>query len=428
MIHLSASLSHYKRPEIQEALVEHAANKEVAARFGDNFGKRPEVLQYPSDVLEMAKKGATSFHCSEELWRNPLHLKPLMGRKELDEMRIGWDLVLDVDCKFLEYSKIAADLILKALKHHKIRSLTAKFSGNHGFHIAVPFESFPKEINGAETRLLFPEAAKRIALYIKENITARLASEILELEGGKYNDVAKKTAVPVAQLASVDENNKATLKVEPFLAIDTILLSSRHMYRMPYSMHEKSGLVSIPVAFDEIMEFDKKSASPEAVTVSEIKFLERSKAKPSEEVKEFFTKAFDATFSEPEPEKEGKEYEVPAEAVPEKFFPPCMQKLLKGVDDGRKRALFILINFLSSCGWSHEAMESRLTEWNKQNRQPLHPTYFLGQLRYHKQQRKKILPPNCDNKAYYTDLRVKCPEEYCRFKNPANYARKRANK
>ncbi len=428
MIHLSTSLSHYKKPEIQEALVEHAANREVAARFGDNFGKRPEVLQYPSDVLEMAKKGATSFHCSEELWRNPLHLKPLMSRKELDEMRTGWDMVLDVDCKFLEYSKIAAAIIAEALSHHKIRHLTAKFSGNHGFHIGVPFQSFPKEVNGTETRLLFPEAAKRIALYIKENITARLASEILELEGGKYNNVAKKTGVPVAQLSSVDENNKATLKVEPFLAIDTILLSSRHMYRMPYSMHEKSGLVSIPVAIDEIRGFDKATASPDKISVSDIKFLDRSKAKPSEDVKDFFTRAFDATFKEPEQEKEAKEYEVPAEAVPEKFFPPCIQKLLNGVVDGRKRALFILINFLSSCGWSHDTMESRLTEWNKKNKQPLHPTYFLGQLRYNKQHRKKILPPNCDNAAYYKDLGVKCPEEYCRFKNPVNYSRKKSNK
>lgn len=427
MIHLSTSLQHYKRPEIQEALVEHAANKEVAARFNDNFGKRPDVLQYPSDVLEMAKQGATSFHCSEELWRNPLHLKPLMSRKELDEMRIGWDLVLDVDCKFLEYSKIAAALIIEALSHHKIRSLTAKFSGNHGFHIGVPFQSFPKEVNGIDARLLFPEAAKRIALYIKENITTKLAAEILALEGGKYNNVAKKTGVPVEQLSSVDENNKATLKVEPFLAIDTILLSSRHMYRMPYSLHEKSGLVSIPVALDEIRTFDKKFASPDKVAVSEIKFLDRSKAKPSEATS-LFTKAFDATFKEIEPEKEAKEYEVPAEAVPEKFFPPCIQKLLKGVDDGRKRALFILVNFLSSCGWSYEAIESRLTEWNKQNRQPLHPTYFLGQLRYSKHQRKKILPPNCDNAAYYTDLRVKCPEEYCRFKNPVNYARRKSNR
>ena len=118
MIHLSTALLHYKRADVQQAIVEHASNKEVAARFNDSFGKRPDVLQYPNDVLDMAKKGATSFHCSEELWSNPLHLRPLMNRKDLDELRIGWDLVLDIDCKFIEYSKIAADLIVQALKHH----------------------------------------------------------------------------------------------------------------------------------------------------------------------------------------------------------------------------------------------------------------------------------------------------------------------
>ena len=37
------------------------------------------------------------------------------------------------------------------------------------------------------------------------------------------------------------------LDVEKFLEIDTVLISSRHLYRMPYSLHEKSGLVSLPI-------------------------------------------------------------------------------------------------------------------------------------------------------------------------------------
>jgi len=47
------------------------------------FGKRPDVLQYPADVLELVKQGATSFHASEELWRNPLLLAPSMSRKDI---------------------------------------------------------------------------------------------------------------------------------------------------------------------------------------------------------------------------------------------------------------------------------------------------------------------------------------------------------
>ncbi|MBI2137256.1 hypothetical protein HYU12_01920 [Candidatus Woesearchaeota archaeon] len=427
MIHLSTSLGYYKRPEVQEAIVAHASGKEVAARFNEQFGKRPDVLQYAGDVLDFAKRGATSFHCSEELWGNPLQLKPLMGRKELDELRTGWDLVLDVDCKFLEYSKLAADLIVKALRHKSIKSISVKFSGNHGFHIGVPFEAFPREINGVDIRLLFPDAAKRVALYVQEKIATNLAAAILELEGGLFNNIAAKTGVDVTAISMKNEMGKALLNVKPFLVIDTLLISSRHMYRMPYSLHEKSGLVSVPLPLDGILSFSRDSAVPERVMVSEIKFLDRDKAVVGEASGLFFG-AFEATAKSPVFEAEEKEYEVPAEAVPEKFFPPCIQKLLLGVKDGRKRALFILLNFFASCGWSYEAIGARLVEWNKKNPEPLHPTYFLGQIRYHKQHVKKILPPSCNNPAYYQDLRVKCPEEFCRFKNPVFYARRKSGK
>ena len=433
MIHLSASLGYYKRPEVQEAIVAHAAGKEVAVRFNEQFGKRPDVLQYAGDVLEFAKRGATSFHCSEELWSSPLQLKPLMGRKELDELRMGWDLVLDVDCKHLEYSKVAADLIVKALMHHNIRTLSVKFSGNHGFHIGVPFEAFPREIHGVDVRLLFPDAAKRVALYVKEKIATSLAARILEIEGN-FNSIAAKTGVDVSLISRdkdgnlvKDEAGKVLPNVDPFLAIDTLFISSRHMYRMTYSLHEKSGLVSVPLLPDEILSFSRDSAVPEGVVVSKIKFLDRDKALAGE-ASGLFSDAFDATAKSPVFESEEKEYEVPAEAIPEKFFPPCIQKLLLGVKDGRKRALFILLNFLASCGWGYEAILARLAEWNKNNPEPLHQTYFLGQIRYHKQHVKKILPPSCNNPAYYQDLRVKCPDEICKFKNPVFYARRRSGK
>jgi len=42
MIHLSASLTYYKREDVQKAIIEHGRDKEVAARFNEQFGKRPE--------------------------------------------------------------------------------------------------------------------------------------------------------------------------------------------------------------------------------------------------------------------------------------------------------------------------------------------------------------------------------------------------
>src|SRR3989338_10281382 len=99
-------------------------------------------------------------------------------------------------------------------------------------------------------------------------------------------------------------------------------------------------------------------------------------------------------------------YEDVKEAVPEQFFPPCINLILKGVTDGRKRSMFILVNFLSSLGWGYEQIEQKLEEWNKKNPEPLREVLIKGQTRYHKQQKKKVLPPNCANSMYYKDFRV----------------------
>lgn len=137
---ISTTLKHYKKESVQNAIIESADKKEIAIKFGDKgFGKRPDILTYPKDVLELAKQGATSFHASEELWSNPLQLDPMMKKSEIEKLRVGWDFVLDIDCPIWKIAKIITWLIIKALKEHKISSVSLKFSGNKGFHIGVPF-------------------------------------------------------------------------------------------------------------------------------------------------------------------------------------------------------------------------------------------------------------------------------------------------
>ncbi|MFT4261716.1 MAG: hypothetical protein ACMXX9_04765, partial [Candidatus Woesearchaeota archaeon] len=138
---LATTLSYYKRLEIRKELVKYAKDKEIAIRYKEYFGKRPDILAYESDVLELAKKKATSFHCSEELWSNPLSLRSDIKTKEMDDLRIGWDLILDIDCAHFIYSKLAAYLVVEILKEENIKGITCKFSGNKGFHVAVPWES-----------------------------------------------------------------------------------------------------------------------------------------------------------------------------------------------------------------------------------------------------------------------------------------------
>ena len=422
MIPINVSLSYYKRKDVQEEIIANSQDREVAAKFNENFGKRPDVLRHPNDILELAKQGATSFHASEELWRNALQLDPSLRKHELDNLRIGWDLVLDIDCGVFDYSKVAADLIIKALKFHNVESISCKFSGNKGFHIGVPFEAFPEKIRNEETKKLFPDAPRKIALYIKEMIKKPLGEKIMEFEKNDFNSIIEKTQKKAEEIIYYN-NNVRTLNAEPFLNIDTLLISSRHLYRMPYSLHEKSGLVSMPFNPEKVLIFRKEFAIPKNVRISKHRFLDKANVE-SDEAKQLLMEALDFSVKyETIRLKSEKEFEAPEKALPEELFPPCIKLILNGLEDGRKRALFILINYFTSIGWDYDKIEKTLREWNKKNKEPLREVYLLGQLRYHKQTRKRILPPNCDNEMYYKDIGVKCSEDICaKFKNPVQYS------
>ena len=426
MLSKSTILLHYKRKDIQEEMILHSKNKEVVGSFqGEGYAKRPDVLNYPRDILELAKRGVTSFHASEELWSNPLQLDPMLKKQEMEKLRIGWDLVIDIDCHYWEYSKLITDLIIKALKHHNIDAVSCKFSGNKGFHIGVPFEAFPEKIAGEDVSKRFPEDIKEIALYLKAMIRNVFLKKVFEMEKGDINKIAENLKKEVKNIVTGK-------KLDPgkMIDIDTILISSRHLYRMPYSLHEKSGLVSIPINPDKIMEFEKEMAFPEKVVINpRLRFLDRASVRPNQ-AKELFDRAIAERVNRESrlefQKKEIKEVDIPTEAIPEQFFPPCIHNILKGIQDGKKRSVFVLKNFLISVGWGYEEIEKLIKDWNNKNDEPLRENIIMGQLRYTKQQKKKILPPNCQNQMYYKDFGVCKPDNLCsRIKNPVNYSRRK---
>lgn len=435
---LSVSLKFYKRKDVRDEIVRLAASKEVAIMYGNRgFGKRPDIIQYPNDVLEAAKQGATSFHVSEERWDNTLRLSPTLKKSVLESMRSGWDLVLDIDCKFLEYSMIAADLLIKAIRHHGVKSVSCKFSGNHGFHIGIPFEAFPDNVQGKETKKLFPEGARQIALYLKDMIASHLAKRMLDKDD--IDEISKKSGFPFNELVKKSQSGKHEFDPFKVLEIDTILISSRHLYRMPYSFNEKSGLVSIPIDPDKVLEFNKKDAAPDNVKVSPHIFLDASGAQKNE-AKKLFIQAFDfhmkedddedSMFSKKMSSDKKKGFEQPEIALDERFFPPCIANIRKGLKDGRKRAVFILLNYLTSIGWDYDKIETFIKDWNKKNAQladPLRDNFWVGQLRYHKQKKKGVPPPNCNNAMYMKGIGVCFPDQLCaKIKNPAQYSIRKA--
>lgn len=501
---IATSLSHYKRPRIRERIVSHAEHKEISVMYGaDSFGKRPDVLTYENDVLELAKKKASSFHCSEELWENPLAITTGASRKELNALRIGWDLILDIDCPDWTLSKLITHLFIKALQSHGISAITVKFSGNKGFHIAVPFESFPKQVpfegQLCLTKDLFPEGPRKIALkllsFITENYVKVLDKEqkvIFDEDQtfsfSDFNPLLKKNkkSLVVRQCSDCnklfDQDAFLTAKSKPvyqcercghvskpsgnpelircekcaypvsprlksstracphcgstkpslpqfnlpaIVEVDTVLIASRHLYRMPYSLHEKSGLVSVPIPLDGVLSFNKEAAKPEKVSC-DVPFLERSNVVPNEGA-QLLVRAFDDTYVPLEEQtKSSQVIDVPSDAIGEEFFPPCIQLILQGLQDGKKRALFILVNFLRVAGWSAEQIKNKVYDWNKRNPEPLREQYLKGQLAQIKKGKTPLPPPNCSNKDYYISLLVCKPDDFCpKIRNPAMYARRK---
>ncbi len=428
----STCLKFYKQKEVQNALIEHAQRKEIGVRYSETFGKRPDILQYPKEILALALNGATSLHCSEELWSNPMELSSASSKQDQAELRVGWDLVLDVDCSFLEYSQICTDLIVHFLRYCDVGSISVKFSGNKGFHVGVPFEAFPEQVGSMCTKDLFPDAARKIASYVKENIKETLGKRILELEHNDFAAVKVKVGLPDSDLIRYRTNEWGekipTLNVEKFLEIDTVLISPRHLYRMPYSLHEKSGLVSLPIDPSEILSFDKRSARPEnthKLWLPPRPFLERDLGVGS--ARRLLLQALDFEAKIPavaEAAAKQKQYEEVSITRPitEEFFPPCMKQICNGLEDGKKRALFCLINYLGKIGWNREQIDEYVHKWNtEKNRVPLREVYIKGQLAHFRPGER--LPPNCDNEAYYSSIGTLCnPHDHClKFKNPVNY-------
>jgi len=430
-----ALLQFYARRDVQDAMVALAKDREVAVKYGDGgFGKRPDMIQYPSDVLEFARNGATSFHVSEERWRNPLEIVTGMPKKELDGLRIGWDCVLDIDSPYVEYSQITTYLLVEALKFYGITSVGVKFSGRKGFHILVPFESFPEEVGGIPIEIMFPEGPRMIAAFLEDMIADKLRDSILS--GQSLQEIIKATGKPEKELITVDG------KFNPFAVvdIDTILISSRHLFRSVYSVNEKSGLMSIPVDPNAVQTFKLGSAKIDKVT-TDIPFMR--KAEPGE-ARSLVMQSFD--FSKrPGQEKKrstiimkGKDvfaldaaqqkHDFSQEAInyveiKEEYYPSCIQQLLKGVQtDGRKRAVFVLMNFFNALQYPYEIIDAKLQEWNAKNYEPLREGYLRGQLQSIKRSKTRMLPPNCSNKAYYKDLGVACVGLHCdKVKNPLNF-------
>jgi len=482
---------YYSNPKILDALVKFSANREVVPRYFDGFGKRPDAVQYPSDILGLVSKGATSFHCSEELWNDPLQINSDMNQEEMGKMRKTWDLLIDIDSPYLDLSKLAAKLVIKALEFHGIYNYGIKFSGSKGFHIIVSGKAFPKTFQNQEMKDMFPEWPRAITEYLfdwikpafmkeagkimtlgvseetamhctncgriaQKGIVTRLKCPVCSMEAERKISSGKRKLRCMngncpgiletqqerdyfyCDLCKDPENQKSQLdseknpedfkemrgeKVSEHAKFDLVLVAPRHLFRMPYSLHEKTSLSSIVLKKEQIENFTPRDANPMSAKI--IEYLPENEEgearnllasalewkKGQDIIKEKVDEKYSKSYSK------DRVYEnIEIKDVKEGDFPAPIKKLLLGLKDGKKRGLFILLTFLKSLNFDPEFIINRIKEWNKVNQPPLKEGYVKSQIDWHLKQKKKILPPNYDNEAFYKDLGLldKKPE----VKNP----------
>jgi len=484
---------YYSRKDVQKAMFQFAKNREVSPRFYQGFGKRPDVFYYPGDIYSLTQKGATSFHCSEEIWTDPMKIKTGMSREDANKIRSGWDFLIDIDCEHgIDYSAMVAKAIIKALKKDGIKNLGIKFSGSKGFHILVPWKAFPKEINGEKLTELFPRLPRTLMAYMSHNASEEIKKMLPSNFAEKFKKIVKVKQkcltckgpaenYRLVRFVCKDCGLKEELRIKvgrkskkgqlpickgcnkempivlskgyeictkcgtnsikdpkgfapemtgliEWMGLDALLISPRHLFRMPYSLHEKSGLASVVIEEKDLDEFIKnpdfkeKIANPLSIKIKD--FMPESE---ENEATEFVMQALawaDETGYNKEIDKrsDGKYAdfkELSLTEIQETQFPPCVKKILKGLKDGKKRGLFILINLFRSIGMDKEEMEKKIYAWNEKNEEPLRKGYISSQLTW-TYNRKPIMPQNC--KDFYRDLGVCSPDATCaKIKNPVNY-------
>jgi len=484
------ALSYYSRQDIRKNMLKFAKNREVVPRYFEGFGKRPDTFHFDSDILELAKKGATSFHGSEEIWEDPLEINTGMSEKELNEIREGWDLLIDIDSKYFDYSKIFAEVLVDVLRKHGVKNFRLKFSGSKGWHLIVPWKAFPKKLSDKNTKDMFPEWPRLICKYLSEKVSYELKERVLDLNIGENQEQREKhletycvkcngTAVKTKKVylkcpncRSSSETTEETIKrkrklrcpsclkemniekKEPLclcrncginsdtnsekfkervktqdIDADIILVSPRHLFRMPYSLHEKTSLASVVVHPDKIKNFNLKDAHPLKIGTPEdflpeceegeatnllVKAIENQPLKPVTEIN---------TISEFKPSKKtGKDFQkIKIPKVTEDLYPPVIKIILKGMkNDGRKRALFILLSYLRSMEIEQKEIDKIVQKWNEKNAEPLKLGYIKSQLNWYAKKEPK-LPPNYD-KPYYKEIGIQPTNSEIKAKNPVSYS------
>lgn len=233
-------MDYYKRLDVRRAILEFARSSDgntvrECAFYNASTGNlqrylndRPFALDSAAAFDRALSLGAKAFYCS--YWH-------YLGQDSSHPL--GHDLVWIVRAKTggLKFAKTVTAWVLEALAEGGVQEPWVKYSGQLGFDLLIPLESIPCEAwtDGESLTELQRELTSYIVSYLAEhfsNVCIKGASSPLQIKVGT----------------------------------DTCLLSELRIRRglllAPMSLNPESGLVSVPIATDEVAEFSVLDASP----------------------------------------------------------------------------------------------------------------------------------------------------------------------
>jgi hypothetical protein len=159
---------------------------------------------------------------------------------------------LDVDpnkCDF-ECVKIASLVLSDILDDLGLKYLV-KFSGNKGFHFLFALGEPPAKLKGEKIW----EFERGLISYLQGKLEDKLQKS--KDRDKFYKFLKKNDPITIDKSSDQKEYNS--------ILLDKLILHEKANIRAPYSLHEKTKLVSLLINKDEILDFDQKKADPKNV-------------------------------------------------------------------------------------------------------------------------------------------------------------------
>ena len=206
-------ISYYSRKDIQNEMFNYAYGRKISVlrNFSPMFGG--STLREPGDILPIML-----FYSQEaNLWPS---IHGTITRKDGNGGSVC-DFVVEIDCKkSMVRAFNLSRPIIKLFQELGIE-FRLKFSGNSSPHIIIPAEAFPKN-------------------WRRDNRCRGLYGKILDYLRNKIK--------------------------EPKM-LDGSFRNPGHFLRLPYSLNENTGLVSVPMKIEDFDRFSWEMARPEAIEV-----------------------------------------------------------------------------------------------------------------------------------------------------------------